>query len=80
MQVPQKDLKKITTDQLQTTFATNIFPYFYFAQAALEHLKAGDCIINTTSVTAYRSSPGLIDYEKGGSAVRARTGLCLSGL
>ncbi len=73
MQVPQKDLKKITSDQLTTTFATNIFPYFYFAQAALEFLHAGDCIINTTSVTAYRSSPGLIDYSATKGAITTFT-------
>lgn len=73
MQVPQKDLKKITSEQLTTTFATNIFPYFYFAQAALEHLKEGDCIINTTSVTAYRSSPGLIDYSATKGAITTFT-------
>jgi len=73
MQVPQKDLKKITGEQLTTTFGTNIFPYFYFAQAALEHLHEGDSIINTTSVTAYRSSPGLIDYSATKGAITSFT-------
>jgi NAD(P)-dependent dehydrogenase (short-subunit alcohol dehydrogenase family) len=73
MQIPQKDLKKITSEQLTTTFGTNIFPYFYFAQAALEHLHEGDCIINTTSVTAYRSSPGLIDYSATKGAITSFT-------
>jgi NAD(P)-dependent dehydrogenase (short-subunit alcohol dehydrogenase family) len=73
MQVPQKDLRMITPEQLQTTFATNIFPYFYFASEALEHLQAGDCIINTTSVTAYRSSPGLIDYSATKGAITTFT-------
>jgi len=73
MQVPQKDLKQISTEQLTDTFATNIFPYFYFAQAALDHLHAGDSIINTTSVTAYRSSPGLIDYSATKGAITTFT-------
>jgi NAD(P)-dependent dehydrogenase (short-subunit alcohol dehydrogenase family) len=73
MQVPQKDLKQITSEQLTTTFETNIFPYFYFAQAALTHLKEGDSIINTTSVTAYRSSPGLIDYSATKGAITTFT-------
>lgn len=63
MQRPQEDLQGITDRQLDDTFRTNIFAYFHFAAAALDHLQAGDCIINTTSVTAYRSSPSLIDYS-----------------
>jgi len=73
MQVPQNDLKEISAEQLMDTFATNIFPYFYFAQAALNHLHAGDSIINTTSVTAYRSSPGLIDYSATKGAITTFT-------
>ncbi|RYZ45231.1 MAG: SDR family oxidoreductase [Sphingobacteriales bacterium] len=63
MQLPQEDVKNISEEQLDATFRTNIFAYFYFAEAALEHMTAGDSIINTTSVTAYRSSPALIDYS-----------------
>jgi NAD(P)-dependent dehydrogenase (short-subunit alcohol dehydrogenase family) len=73
MQVPQKDPKKISPEQLEDTFRTNIFAYFYFATAALEYLQAGDCIINTTSVTAYRSSPSLIDYSSTKGAITTFT-------
>ena len=73
MQIPQKDVKEITEEQLTTTFGTNIFPYFYFAQAALEYLHEGDSIINTTSVTAYRSSPNLIDYSATKGAITTFT-------
>ncbi|MFD2287221.1 glucose 1-dehydrogenase [Pedobacter petrophilus] len=73
MQVPQKDLKNIDEQQLEDTFRTNIFGYFYFAHEVLEHFKAGDCIINTTSVTAYRSSPNLIDYSSTKGAITSFT-------
>jgi len=73
MQVPQKDLKNISDKQLEETFKTNIFAHFYFAGAALEHMKPGDCIINTTSVTAYRSSPNLIDYSSTKGAITSFT-------
>jgi NAD(P)-dependent dehydrogenase (short-subunit alcohol dehydrogenase family) len=73
MQFPQKDVKNITDEQLETTFRTNIFAYFYFAEAALEYLNEGDCIINTTSVTAYRSSPALIDYSSTKGAITTFT-------
>lgn len=73
MQFPQKDPKEIDSKQLQDTFATNIFAYFHFANEALEYLHEGDCIINTTSVTAYRSSPNLIDYSSTKGAITSFT-------
>lgn len=73
MQVPQKDVKKISSEQLEVTFRTNIFSQFYFTAEAMEHLKEGDCIINTTSVTAYRSSPNLIDYSATKGAITTFT-------
>lgn len=73
MQFPQKDARAISKEQLETTFQTNIFAYFYFAEAALDYLQPGDCIINTTSVTAYRSSPALIDYSSTKGAITTFT-------
>lgn len=73
MQVPQKDPKEIDEKQLEDTFRTNIFAYFHFANEALEYLKEGDCIINTTSVTAYRSSPNLVDYSSTKGAITSFT-------
>jgi len=62
-QHPQKNLEDITSEQLERTFRTNIFAQFYLAKAALPHLGKGSSIINTTSVTAYRGSPELLDYS-----------------
>ena len=45
------------------------FPYFYIVMAAMKHLKSGDTIINTTSVTAYRGSEHLIDYASTKGAI-----------
>ncbi|MGE3180300.1 MAG: SDR family oxidoreductase [Phycisphaerae bacterium] len=61
----QRDLEDIDEKQLVDTFRTNIFSMFFLTQAALPHLKKqnGSTIINTTSVTAYRGSPGLLDYS-----------------
>jgi NAD(P)-dependent dehydrogenase (short-subunit alcohol dehydrogenase family) len=69
MQQPQDDIRKITDTQLDDTFKTNIYAYFHFASAALDHLHKGDCIINTSSVTAYRSSPSLVDYSSTKGAI-----------
>lgn len=73
MQLPQKDPKSIDEKQMEDTFRTNIFAYFHFATEALEYLDEGDCIINTTSVTAYRSSPNLIDYSATKGAITSFT-------
>lgn len=62
-QHPQKSVVDISAEQLERTFRTNIFAMFYLAKAALPHLKEGARIINTTSVTAYRGSPELLDYS-----------------
>lgn len=71
VQYPQKELQDVSDEQLQTTFETNIFPHFYFSKAAISHLNEGDTIINTTSVTAYRSSPNLLDYSSTKGAILA---------
>ncbi|HWA91319.1 MAG TPA: SDR family oxidoreductase [Rhizomicrobium sp.] len=49
--------------QLQQTFQTNIFGYFYMAKAALEYMKEGGAIVNTASVTAYKGNAELLDYS-----------------
>jgi NAD(P)-dependent dehydrogenase (short-subunit alcohol dehydrogenase family) len=58
-----QSLDEITTDNLQTTFKTNIFSFFWTTKAALPHIPKDGCIINTASVTAYRGSAHLIDYS-----------------
>ncbi|WP_298823708.1 SDR family oxidoreductase [uncultured Planococcus sp.] len=72
-QFPQDDFLAISPDQLMETFSTNIFSMFYLTQAALPHLQKGDSIINTSSVTAYRGSPELIDYSSTKGAITSFT-------
>lgn len=62
-QHPQKSLLDLTSKQLEKTFRTNIFSYFYMTKSVLKHLKKNSTIINTTSVTAYRGSEHLLDYS-----------------
>ena len=72
-QHPQKSIEAISAEQLERTFRTNIFSMFYLTKAALKHLKQGSAIINTTSVTAYRGSPELLDYSSTKGAIVAFT-------
>ena len=72
-QHPQESIEKISSAQLERTFRTNIFSYFYLTKTAMPHLKRGSAIINTTSVTAYRGSPALIDYSATKGAIVAFT-------
>jgi len=72
-QHPQESLARITAEQLERTFRTNIFSYFYITKAALPHLQPGSAILNTTSVTAYKGSPQLLDYSATKGAIVAFT-------
>jgi NAD(P)-dependent dehydrogenase (short-subunit alcohol dehydrogenase family) len=72
-QHPQESIEDITAEQLERTFRTNIFSYFFMTKAAMPHLKKGSCIVNTTSVTAYRGSPQLLDYSSTKGAIVAFT-------
>ncbi|WP_052072080.1 glucose 1-dehydrogenase [Sphingopyxis sp. MWB1] len=72
-QHPAADIRDISADQLQRTFATNIFGMFYLVQAALPHLGKGAAIVNCTSVTMYKGSGGLLDYSATKGAITAFT-------
>ncbi|ODT81311.1 MAG: NAD(P)-dependent oxidoreductase [Pelagibacterium sp. SCN 64-44] len=72
-QHPQDELTEISPEQLRETFETNLFGYFYLTQAALPYLGKGAAIVNTTSVTAYRGSPELVDYSATKGAIVAYT-------
>jgi NAD(P)-dependent dehydrogenase (short-subunit alcohol dehydrogenase family) len=65
----QKDFLKISAKQLEETFRTNIFAFFYLTRAALPHMPEGSAIVNCTSVTAYRGSAHLVDYSSTKGAI-----------
>jgi NAD(P)-dependent dehydrogenase (short-subunit alcohol dehydrogenase family) len=72
-QHPQKSLLNITSQQLEKTFRTNVFGYFYLTKAALPYLQKGSSIINTASITAYEGNEQLIDYSATKGAIVAFT-------
>lgn len=65
----REKIEEISPEQLERTYRTNIFSFFYITQAAMKHLNKGDSIINCTSVTAYRGSTHLIDYSSTKGAI-----------
>jgi NAD(P)-dependent dehydrogenase (short-subunit alcohol dehydrogenase family) len=73
VQFPETKLSDITEEHLRLTFDTNFFAQFYLIQAAEKQLEDDGSIINTTSVTAYRGSKGLVDYSATKGAIVSMT-------
>jgi len=67
------DLAQIESAQIERTFRTNIFSFFYLAKYALPHLKQGSTIINTASITAFEGHDTLLDYAATKGAIVAFT-------
>jgi NAD(P)-dependent dehydrogenase (short-subunit alcohol dehydrogenase family) len=76
----QEAVEDISPQQLQRTFATNIFAQFYLVQEVLPQMREGDSIINITSVTAFRGSKELIDYAATKGAILSFTRALSSSL
>lgn len=57
------DLEAFPPEQIQRTFATNVFSTFWLVQALAGELeKSGGSVIVTTSIQAYEPSGHLLDY------------------
>jgi NAD(P)-dependent dehydrogenase (short-subunit alcohol dehydrogenase family) len=63
MQWIDEDLTELSEDRLRRTMDSNVMSYFFCTQAALPHLKEGACIVNTTSVNAFKGNAKLIAYS-----------------
>lgn len=62
-QMFKSSIKDITAEQIDRTYRTNVFGMFYFVKAAMPHFSEGASIINTSSITAYKGNPNLMDYS-----------------
>lgn len=72
-QTSRKSILDLSQKQLVRTFQTNIFSMFYLVKAALPHMPEGGAIVNTSSVTAFKGSPNLLDYSATKGAITAFT-------
>ncbi|HEX3019044.1 MAG TPA: SDR family oxidoreductase [Chitinispirillaceae bacterium] len=71
--IEKQDVTEISPEQLENTFKTNIFSFFWVTQSALKYLKAGDTIINTGSVTGIKGHKSLTDYAATKGAIHTFT-------
>jgi len=67
-QVHAKDILDLSEAHFDETLKTNLYGYFFMAQAAVPHMPPGSAIVNTGSVTGLDGSKALLDYSmtKGG--------------
>jgi len=72
-QQAQQRFEDVTEEQWDRTFRTNIYGYFFMAQAALPHLGSGDAIINTGSIVGLSGLAILVDYTATKGAIHAFT-------
>lgn len=72
-QMAVEAFEDLTEEQLRRTVETNVYGYFFMAQAALKHLGKGDAIINTGSIVGLVGNPLLLDYTATKAAAHAFT-------
>ncbi|EJO91453.1 short-chain dehydrogenase/reductase SDR [Ectopseudomonas mendocina DLHK] len=72
-QHPKEDLLELEEADWERTFRTNILAMFQLTKVALKHLQSGASIINTSSVTAYKGNPMLLDYSSTKGAITSFT-------
>lgn len=67
-QIHASRLEDLTEEHFDETMKTNLYGYFFMAQAAVPHMKPGSAIVNSGSVTGIEGSKHLLDYSmtKGG--------------
>src|SRR4051812_46769847 len=63
-QQARQSILDVSSEDFDATMKTNLYAPFWIIKAALPHLKAGSCIIGTTSEQAYDPSPDLYDYAQ----------------
>jgi NAD(P)-dependent dehydrogenase (short-subunit alcohol dehydrogenase family) len=63
----------LTTQQMEETYAVNVFALMWLTQEALKIMPPGGSIITTASIQATHPSPSLLDYAPTKAAILAYT-------
>lgn len=69
-QMSHESIQELSAEEIDRTFRTNVYAMFYLCRFAEPHLKPGATIINTTSINAYKPSPGLLAYAATKGAIQ----------
>jgi NAD(P)-dependent dehydrogenase (short-subunit alcohol dehydrogenase family) len=67
------DPLELSAAQIERTFRTNVFSFFFLVKAALRHMRKGASILNTTSITAFQGHKTLLDYSATKGAIVSMT-------
>jgi NAD(P)-dependent dehydrogenase (short-subunit alcohol dehydrogenase family) len=63
-------IEDISDEEWELTFKVNIHAMFYLTKAAVPHMKAGSCIINTASINSDAPNPTLLAYATTKGAIQ----------
>ena len=71
----QSSILDLTDEQFEKTFRTNIFGYFYMAQAMVPRMQTGSAIVNTASIAGERprNAQGCADAASGGMIIAGKS-------
>src|SRR3982075_3550551 len=72
-QVHTSQFEDLTAKHFDETLKTNLYGYFYMAQAAVKEMKSGAAIVNTGSVTGVLGSASLPHYLMINGGIRSFT-------
>ncbi|CAD6958411.1 unnamed protein product [Tilletia controversa] len=62
-QILCSDFAEIDLNNVESTFRSNTLAMHALVKYALTHMKRGASIIQTSSMTAYKGSKGMVDYS-----------------
>jgi NAD(P)-dependent dehydrogenase (short-subunit alcohol dehydrogenase family) len=67
------EILKVTDEEFDKTFRTNIYAYFYLCRTAAQHMQPGSSIIATSSETGLEGAEKLLAYSATKGAINAFT-------
>jgi NAD(P)-dependent dehydrogenase (short-subunit alcohol dehydrogenase family) len=66
-------IEDLSEEHFDRTVRTNLYGYFHMAKAAIPHMKSGNAIVMTGSVTGIEGSRHLLDYSMTKGGIHALT-------